>query len=184
MRKSKNKLDQLLKSDQKVFHTQDLALLWEIENRNTLYTSIKRLVKKGVLISVRKGLYSVLPLDQIDPVRLGLAIIHKYAYLSTESVLAKEGVIFQKVYSLTFISSVSKKINEADNLFLFRRLKPQYLYQTEGIKKEDSVFVAEKERAVADMLYFNPKYYFDNPQLINWERVRLIQRKVGYHDKH
>ena len=36
------KIDVLLKQDQKVFHTQDLALLWGIINKNTLYTTIKR----------------------------------------------------------------------------------------------------------------------------------------------
>lgn len=175
-----NKLDQLLKSDQKLFHTQDLALLWGMENRNTLYTAIKRLVKKGVLVTVRKGLYSVLPLEKIDNFRLGPALVHRYCYLSTETVLAKEGIISQKVFPITFISSVSKKIKERDTLFVFRRLKSRYLFNPEGIKREGEIFVAGKERAMADLLYFNPKYYFDNPSLIDWEKVHRIQRKVGY----
>ena len=174
------KLDRLLKQDQKLFHTQDLALLWNIENRNTLYTVIKRYVKKGVLIPIQKGLYSTLPIDKIDPLRLGFALIHTYCYLTTETILAKEGVILQKVYPVTFVSSIPKKIKVNENLFLFRKLKDKYLYQTIGVKNTNGVFVAEKERAVADMLYFNPKYYFDNPQLINWERVKEIQKKVGY----
>lgn len=174
------KLDQLLKSDQKLFHTQDLALLWKMDNRNTLYTAIKRLLKKGVLIAVTKGLYSVLSLDQIDKVRLGQALIHQFCYLSTETVLAKEGVISQKVYPITFVSSLSKKIKHNDNLFIFRKLKTQYLLSPEGIKQEGGVYVAGKERAVADLLYFNPKYYFDNPSLVDWIKVREIQRKVGY----
>ena len=32
-----------------VFHTKDLANLWRIENTNTLYTTIKRYIKKGLL---------------------------------------------------------------------------------------------------------------------------------------
>ena len=175
-----NKLDQLLKSDQKLFHTQDLALLWDIPNRDTLYTTIKRLVKKGVLISVRKGIYSTLPLEQIDPARLGVALIHSYSYLTCEWILAREGVISQKIFPLTYVSLLSKKIKLENNFYIFRKLKPQFLFQNEGIKEEREVFVAERERAAADMLYFNPKYYFDNPDLVNWERVKFIQRKVGY----
>lgn len=175
-----NKLDQLLKSDQKLFHTQDLALLWDINNRNTLYTAIKRLLKRGVLIAVKKGLYSVLPLDQIDIVRLGPALIHQFCYLSTETVLAKEGIISQKVYPVTFVASLSRKIKQDNNLFVFRKLKTQYLFCPEGITQEGGVYIAGKERAVADMLYFNPKYYFDNSSLVDWEKVSGIQRKVGY----
>lgn len=57
-----NKLNLLLRSSQNLFHTQDLALLWAVENRNTLYTTIKRYVKKGTLIKITKGLYSKKPL--------------------------------------------------------------------------------------------------------------------------
>src|SRR3990170_5960422 len=145
------KLDRLLKQDQKLFHTQDLALLWNIENRNTLYTVIKRYVKKGVLIPIQKGLYSTLPIDKIDPLRLGFALIHTYCYLTTETILAKEGVILQKVYPVTFVSSIPKKIKVNENLFLFRKLKDKYLYQAVEIKNGNGVLIAEKDRAVADM---------------------------------
>lgn len=175
-----SKLNQLLKSDQKLFHTQDLALLWGMSNRNTLYTSIKRLLNKGVLIAIKKGLYSVLPLDRIDKIRLGQALIHQYCYVSTETVLSKEGVISQIIHPLTFVSSFSRKIMLNDNLYVYRRLKTRALFCPEGIRQESGVFVAEKERAVADMLYFNPKYYFDNPVLIDWDKVKKIQREADY----
>ena len=174
------KLDRLLKNDQKLFHTQDLALLWGIDNRNSLYTAIKRLVKKGVLITIRKGLYSVLPIDQIDEYRLGAALIHRFCYVSCETVLAESGVISQKVYPITFVSSSSSKINIKDKIFVYRMLKSEYLLNPEGIIETDGVFKADKERALADMLYFNPNYYLDNSLSIDWKRVSEIQRKVGY----
>lgn len=175
-----NKLSQLLRSSEKLFHTQDLALLWGIENRNTLYTVIKRFVKKGILISIRKGLYSTVPVDEIDKLRLGPSLIHGFCYLSCETVLAREGVISQKIFPLTYVSASSQRIQEEDTLFVYRRMSDKYLYSPEGVKKEGEIYIAEKERAVADMLYFNPKYYFDNQPLINWKRVAEIKRKVGY----
>jgi hypothetical protein len=33
---------------------------------------------------------------------------------------------------------------------------------------------------VADMLYFNPKYYFDLAESIDFEKVAVIQKEVGY----
>ena len=175
-----NKLSQLLRSSEKLFHTQDLALLWGILNRNTLYTVIKRFVKRGILIPIRKGLYSTVPVSEIDVLRLGSSLIHGYCYLSCETVLAKEGVISQKIFPLTFIAASSQKIRERETSFVYRKMSDKYLYSPEGIKKEGEIYVAGKERAVADMMYFNPKYYFDNQSLINWKKVDEIKRKVGY----
>lgn len=174
------KLNLLLKADRKLFHTQDLALLWSVGNRNTLYTVIKRYVKKGILIKITKGLYSTLPLEQIELREIASALIHRFCYLSCESVLEEEGVISQKVYPLTFVSSLSKKIEFKQTLFVYRKLDEKYLLNPEGVEKKGDYFMASKERAVADMIYFNHKYYFDSPSLINWDRVSEIQRKVGY----
>ena len=174
------RINELIKLDRKIYHTNDLALLWDITNKNTLYTTIKRYVQKGVLIPIYKGLYTTVPLSQLDPLELGKAIIHKYAYLSTESVLAQAGVIAQTIYSYTFVSDTPKKVSIGTMSFLFRQLKQDYLYNPVGIINDHGVFVATPERAAADMLYFNPKYYFDVPESIDLEKVRIIQKEIGY----
>lgn len=156
------KLNLLLKSNQKLFHTQDLALLWGINNRNTLYTTIKRYLKKEILTKITKGLYSTLPIDDIDKFLLGTALIHKFCYVSCETVLEKEGVINQVVYPITFVSSISLKIEFNGNFYIYRKLKSEILFNPIGVEKRDGYFIATKERAISDMLYFNPKYYFDN----------------------
>ena len=133
-----------------------------------------------MLIPIYKGLYTTVPLSQLDPLELGKAIIHKYAYLSTESVLAQAGVIAQTIYSYTFVSDTPKKVSIGTMSFLFRQLKQDYLYNPVGIINDHGVFVATPERAAADMLYFNPKYYFDVPESIDLEKVRIIQKEIGY----
>jgi hypothetical protein len=40
--------------------------------------------------------------------------------------------------------------------------------------------MANIERAVADLLYFNSNYYFDNKKRIDWKKVKKIQKEVGY----
>lgn len=159
-----NKLNTLLKSGERLFHTQDLALLWGVYNRNTLYTTIKRYIKSGVLIKITKGLYSTVPIDEIDKFELGTALIHKYCYISCETVLFQEGVINQVVYPITFVSSVSLRTQFNGDQYIYRQAKPEILFNPEGIEEKDGYFVATKERAISDMLYFNPKYYFDNIQ--------------------
>jgi hypothetical protein len=149
-------------------------------NRNTLYTTIKRHVQKGVLIPIYKGLYSTVPLHQLNPFELGKAIIHRYTCLSTETVLAQAGVISQTIYAYTFVSDQSRKVSLGGMSFLFRKLKDEYLHNPAGIENQNGVFVATTERAVADMLYFNPKYHFDVLESIDFEKVKSIQKEVGY----
>ena len=64
--------------------------------------------------------------------------------------------------------------------FLFRQLKDEYLINPTGVVNQNGVFVATTERAVADMLYFNPRYHFDVPERIDWKKVKFIQKEVGY----
>jgi len=174
------RISELIKVDRKIYHTNDLALLWDITNKNTLYTTIKRYVQKGVLIPIYKGLYSTVPLSQLDPLELGKAIIHRYTYLSTESVLATAGVISQVTYAYTFVSDITKRASVGAVSFLFRQLKDEYLYNPTGIENRNGVFMATLERAAADMLYFNPKYHFDVRESIDFKKVETIQKEVGY----
>lgn len=171
---------ELNRADRKIYHSNDLAILWNISNKNTLYTTIKRYVQKGVLISIYKGLYSTVPISELDPLELGRAIIHRYTYLTTESVLAQVGIISQATYAHTFVSNVSKKVTVEDISFRFRKLKDEYLYNPTGIVQRDGNLIATTERAVADMLYYNPKYYFDFSGSIDFEKVKQIQKEIGY----
>ena len=174
------RINELIKSDRNIYHTNDLAILWNIANKNTLYTTIKRYVQKSVLIPIYKGLYSTVPISQLDPLELGRAVIHRYTYLTTESVLAQAGIISQATYAFTFVSSLSKKVNVGNYNFLFRKLKDEYLFNPTGIENQDGNFIATTERAVADILYYNPKYHFDFSTNIDFEKVRCIQKEIGY----
>jgi len=174
------RINDLLKQDRKLYHSQDLAVLWGIANKNTLYTTIKRYVQNGVLISIYKGLYSTVPLSQVNPLDLGKAIVHRYTYLSTESVLVQAGVIFQTTYRYTFVSDLSKKVTVDSMSFLYRKLKDEYLYHPAGIEDKSGNYVAMPERAVADMLYFNPRYHFDNLEAVDFDKVKIMQQEIGY----
>jgi hypothetical protein len=174
------RINELLRSERKIYHANDLAILWNISNRNTLYTTIKRYVQKEVLVPIYKGLYSTVPIDRLDPIELGKAVIHRFAYLTTESVLAMEGIITQTTYAYTFASSQSKKVHVGNWSFLFRKLKDEYLYNPAGIVNRNGNFFATTERAVADMLYFNPKYHFDLADAIDFDKVAGVQKEIGY----
>ncbi len=174
------RISELLQLDRDLYHTNDLATLWGIEDRHNLYMAISRYIDRGILFPIYKGLYATVPLASLNPLELGVAIIHRYTYLSTETVLAQAGVISQVVYDYTFIADQSRRVTIGEWSFRFRQLKDDYLYHPAGIDQRDGVYTASLERAVADMLYYAPSYHFDIPEAIDFERVRFIQRQVGY----
>jgi hypothetical protein len=175
-------MSELLKLDRKIFHTNDLAILWGVADRHNLYMTVTRYIDKGVLFPIYKGLYSTVPLASLNPLELGVAVIHRYTYLSTEWVLVQAGIISQIIYDYTFVAAVSKRVSIGPWSFRFRQLKDDYLYNPAGIISQNGIFIASTERAVADMLYFNPKYYFDIPENIDFDKVRFFQKEVGYPD--
>ena len=164
--------------DEKIFHAADLANLWLIDNKNTLYTLLKRYTKNGLLFRVYKGLYSLLPINELDPLLLGAKALHEFCYLSTETVLFREGYISQKINSLTFISAKSRQFKIGSYQFISRKLATRFLYQPEGIIEYQGVRIATVSRAIADLLYFNPYFHFD--KAVNWRAVKLLQQKIGY----
>ena len=166
-----------MKQNRTLFHTSDLALLWAITDQNTLYTAISRYIKKGILTSIHKGFYATRPIAVLDPLELGVSYLHTYAYISCEYVLVKEGAIFQNPSAITLVSSISKSFNIGPFHFRSRKLKDEYLYRQAGIVKRGNVLIASLERALADMLYFNPRHHIDKRDLINWDQVKTIQRK-------
>jgi hypothetical protein len=142
--------------------------------------AITRYIDRGVLFPIYKGLYATVPLASLNPLELGQAIIHRYTYLSTESVLFQAGIISQPVYDQTYVANMSKRVSVGQWSFRYRQLKDEYLYNPGGIINQNGFFTASTERAVADMLYFNPRYHFDVPESIDFDKVKLIQKEVGY----
>jgi len=170
----------LARLDEQVFHIGDLANLWGIGNKNTLHTTLKRYTKTGLLFRVYRGMYSIKPIDKIDPYLLGVKALHKFAYISTETVLSNAGIILQKIQYVTLVSSESKKFVIGGVNYRSRQLDDKFLFQKNGIKIKNGVNIATTERAVVDMIYFHPNFHFDNPKQIDWNNVKKIQKEMGY----
>jgi predicted transcriptional regulator of viral defense system len=173
-----NRFLSIAKLGTSVFHVDDLARIWGINNRNTLRTSLKRYVESGLMYRLYRGLYSIKPVSELDPLLLGAQVINDYCYLSAETILVKQGIIFQQLGYYTFIGKKTKRIKIGDYKYYCRQLKDEFLYNDIGVDKTGKYNIATLERAVADILYFNPKYHFDNPDAINFKEVKRIQSAV------
>ena len=178
--RTERRFAELARTGEIIFHSKDLANLWNIAQSNTLHTTIKRYVQKGLLFRIYKGMYSLKPVDQLDPLLLGIKALHSYAYMSCETVLARAGVIQQQITAIMLVSSVSKTFQIGSIRFRSRKLADQFLFNPAGIVSDQGINTATFERAVADMLYFNPRTYFDNPKKIDWKKVKKVQKEIGY----
>lgn len=168
-----------------VFHAGDLANLWGIVNKNTLYTTLSRYVKNGLIYRIYKGLYSVKKISEINKFLLGVKAIHSPAYVSCETILYQNGVLNQPPREITLVSRFSKYFSVAGKHYRSRKMRDEFLFNDAGIDTKDGVRVASLPRAVADMLYFNPRKYFDagDSGLINWNQVKEIADMIGYNVK-
>lgn len=176
--RTSNRFALLASLGETVFHISDLASLWQITDKNTLYTTLTRYTRKGLLYRLWQGMYALKPADKIDPLFLGIKAVHTYAYVSVETILFRSGIISQRPSVITIISSVSRRFRLAGIEYSCRKLADKYLYQTAGIFEKNGTREASVGRAVADLLYYNPQAYFDAP--INWKEVRRIQKTIGY----
>lgn len=173
-----NRFLMITKLKELIFHVGDFGRIWGISNRNNLRTTLKRYVDAGLIYRLYRGLYSLNKAEELNPSALGAKAIDNYCYLSCESVLAQQGIIFQKINYFTFVGSQTKRFKIASYEYYCHQLKDEFLYNDLGIIKNENFNMATLERAVADLLYFNPRYHFDNSAGIDWEKVKKIQQTV------
>ncbi|MBI1870319.1 MAG: hypothetical protein HYS07_03895 [Chlamydiae bacterium] len=143
-----------------------------------MYTTLKRYTQKKILYRIYKGMYTTLPLDHVNPLALGIKALHQYAYVSCETVLSQHGFINSAVKDMTLVSSKSRCFSIGNETYRSRRLQDRFLFHPFGIEVRDEVRMAIKERAIVDMLYFNPEFHFDRP--IDWDIIERVQKNIGY----
>jgi predicted transcriptional regulator of viral defense system len=161
-------LSALLKSEKTIFTYQDIALIWREEVSPTTLVRINYYIKKGELIKVRKGIYA--KNKQYD--RLELATrIYTPSYVSFETVLVQEGLIFQMYESIFVASYLTREITIDSQVYSFRKIKDPVLTYPLGVNHENNRSLAIKERAFLDTLYTHKDYHFDHLQVLVWEKV-------------
>ncbi len=161
-------LDVLLRSAKTVFSIKDVALLWN-ENNNIIITDrLKKYVKFGKLIRLRRGFYA----KDKNYNRFELATrIYTPSYVSFETVLTRTGVNFQ-YYSNIFVASyVTREIEVDGQKISFIKIKNYVLSNTIGIKHTNDIATATKERAFLDRIYVSKDYHFDHLDVLDWDKV-------------
>lgn len=156
----------LYRSKNSVFTMKDISLIWRETDLNTLKARINYYVKRGKFYSIRKGIYA----KDKNYDRLELATkIYTPSYISLETVLQKEGIIFQYYKKIFVVSYLTREIVCDNQIYVFKKIKESVLTNPFGLEKKENYFIASKERAFLDILYLYKNYHFDNLSPINWD---------------
>lgn len=141
-----------------VFKTSDL---WPLsDNKQAFKNQISVWKKKNLIIALKKGLYVLNENDRkTTPSREFIAnqLIFP-SYVSLEYALSFYGIIPEKAYQLTSITTKKTvTLGNAFGVFVFRSIKTSCFFGYVSIEDENRLpfFIAEKEKALLDFLYLN-----------------------------
>lgn len=166
LEKRENSIVSLYKSKKTVFSVKDLVLIWKINNPYYLKTKVNRLIKSGQLYFIRKGFYA---LDEnYNKVELANKMVTP-SYVGLYSVLNWEGTNFQYDSRIYSVSEESRTIYVGDQGYVYRKIKKQALLNPVGLQFTGDKTIATKERAIVDMLYLEPDFYFDKLINVDWK---------------
>ncbi len=162
----KDYLSTLLRSNNTVFTFKELSLIWNETDVELIKKRVYRYTKMGKLYPIRKGIYA----KDKNYNKLELANkIFTPAYISLETVLSREGIVFQHYDQIFVVSYLSREISCDGQTYVFRRIKDVILTNSLNVEKKGNYYIASRERAFLDTIYLNKNYHFDNLSSIDWD---------------
>ncbi len=164
-------LKKILRSPKSVFSFKELLLLTDKPSVVHLKNQVSYYVKKGDLHRVRRGIYA--KNMEYDPKEVATKIFIP-SYISFETVLRDEGILYQ-FYTSTFVASYRSQTIDCDgHRYIFRTMKRSILTNSAGVTHNEKYSIASPERAFLDMLYIHKDYHFDSLSSLNWDNVYML----------
>jgi len=168
-------IKKLLNTNRTVFKTSEFSIIFGIENKNTIKNILQRMKKSGILYYHGMNIWSI---KKTEYDRYEFASkIRKRSYISFETVLQKEWIIFQdysNTITLASDNSLEKKIENTN--YIFHKLNDKILKNPIGIKNiKNKYMIASAERAICDMIYLTKNYHFDNISNLNIDKLEDIK---------
>jgi len=148
----------ILVKDLPVFATPQVSRL--AKDKQVFKNQISIWKKQGLIIPLKKGLYILNQHDRkINPSREFIANQLVFpSYISLESALSFYGLIPEKVFQVTSITSKKTIVFENPfGRFMYRNLNERLFFGFTSLRDENylQILVAEREKALLDFLYLN-----------------------------
>jgi len=163
---------EIYKKPQTIFTFKEISLLFPQLTYKNLKSRVSYFVRVGKLKRIRKGIYTR---ENFNPLELANKI-YTPSYISFETVLEKEGIIFQKYKTIFVASYLSRRIKAEEQEIFYRKIKNEILLNSLGVKEKDFYFIATKERAFLDAVFLYKDYYFDNLRPLNWDIIEEMKK--------
>lgn len=136
-----------------IFNRQDLRLV----GGKVFNYQLSLWQKQGYILKIRNGLYIFEDqTEEISPEEIA-AFIYTPSYISLEKALSIYGIIPEVVYSFTCITpKITRNFNNKFGTFIYRHIKPSLYFGYREVKsKKTKYLIAEPEKALLDLIYFN-----------------------------
>lgn len=167
-----NNIIKLLNSKKTVFSKNDIKNILDFKTKKALDLFLYRAKKDLVLENPYYGIYTFKNYDILE----FASKLKKKSYISLETVLKKESVIFQYYDSIFLISdnTFTKTIN--NQKYSFNKIRDSILLNPLWIEFKNNYMIASVERAICDRIYLSADYYFDDISWINFEKLEEISK--------
>jgi len=167
-----NNNTKLFNSGKTIFRKKDIDNILNFKSKGALDKFVYRAKKEGYLKNPFYWLYSLWKYNIFE---LATKIKNK-SYISLETVLKKEAVIFQYYSDIFLISDDTLEKNIDWQKFGFKKIKDSILLNPLWIINEWNYMIASRERAICDRLYLSKNYHFDNLENVNFEKLSKLSK--------
>jgi predicted transcriptional regulator of viral defense system len=173
-------LKRLISGGKRIYRIEEIGLLWQMTNGQTLRVTVSRYQKRGWLHRLSRGVYSIIEPEKLNPFEIGCAVAGSLSYISLQTVLYIQGWINQPSRQVTLIGMKTMRFTVGVTDYYCRAIHPRFLVQRAGIEAGDGYDIATAYRALADMDYLSNKLYVDNRLLIDKKMFTKMKKEVGY----
>ncbi|MHA1482287.1 MAG: type IV toxin-antitoxin system AbiEi family antitoxin domain-containing protein [Candidatus Heimdallarchaeaceae archaeon] len=144
---------ELKKKKIRIFTPLEFKRLFAVSDYATQWF-IKTHTKKKLFVKIRNGLYMLA--DYPANHYLIANRLYEPSYISFDAALSFHGIIPETIYAVTSATTKTTREFEADNIrFVYHKLKKEAYTGYKAIKHSDNtILMAEPEKALADYLYF------------------------------
>ncbi|MFA5645833.1 MAG: hypothetical protein WDA18_05705 [Candidatus Ratteibacteria bacterium] len=156
----------------------------KIYNAHETRKRVAFLAKTGWLQRIKKGLYAVVTdIGELNSLSLSLytlaQILNKESYISFENALQHHKMFDQMLSSVTAVTfKRARKYKIKNTEVKFFHIKKEFYFGFSQKKIDnDIVNIAEKEKALLDILYFSTNIYHSG---LVWEKLSEYQKIIDF----
>ena len=168
---SKDIIMHIYSKPETVFTVAEVSQLFPDISYKSIRDRLHYFTKAEKLLHIRHGIYAK---PSYDPLELANKM-YRPSYISLETVLAKEGAVFQFYKTIFAVSYLTRLIAVEETSIQYRQIPADILTNMQGIERHVGYAVASLERAFLDAIYIYKNYHFDHLGAINWDAINTLK---------